>query len=108
MKGTRVIRCEIGVEDYLRALRVKRRLRAGSWGELFVKLLRQEWVPRPAEARSREITKLEESIQTLIEQIMGTDQTALEEVLSPERKTQIAHTRKMIKVLLERLKGDLD
>lgn len=104
-------------KDYRRALDAKRKFRARSWNELFLKLLEfSRDLPGPESIRlmgggttAKEIKALREDIQAYLDELMEPcGRTPLDEALTPERVAKILHTGKMIKVVLQLMKEDAE
>lgn len=113
MKKRRTNTIELGLagDDYLRALELKRKLKARSWDEFFLKLLDSCEASEPRVASlTRQITAEVPSREEMVEYLEGLmnsiDQTPLQEILDEEQAAKVAHGKRVIKVLLEMLKGD--
>ena len=109
MREQKTITLRLGPEDYLQALKLKRKLEAKNWEELLHKLLvLTSYLPSSVveEIRIKEEPKLTppEFAKFLEELLKPYESTALEEVLDSQTSRKIAHAREAMKVLLQLVK----
>lgn len=105
MRNQKPITLSLPPEDYLTALRLKRKLKARTWSELFRRLVllvssfSASEIPElgegPGELSRREFLA---SLERLLEPF---ERSPVAKVFDPELAQEIAHARETIKVLLQ-------
>ena len=106
----RKIALSLPPDDYLTALRLKRKLKAKTWDDFFRRLLflasslSVSEIPEPKK-KSSKMTQREflASIERLLEPF---ERSPLDKVFDPELAQEIAHARETIKVLLQLAKEE--
>jgi len=113
----RLLRLELGRESFLYAAELKKKFRARTWRGLLLKLI--ELGRNSPELMRKELTRSEriakeisssvDELQAYLEDLMRPyEKTAIEDALNPESAARIVHTGKVVKVLLQMMKKDIE
>ena len=113
----RLLRLELGRESFLYAAELKKKFRARTWRGLLLKLI--ELGRNSPELMRKELTRSEriakeisssvDELQAYLEDLMRPyEKTAIENALNPESAARIVHTGKVVKVLLQMMKEDIE
>ena len=112
----RLLRRELGRESFLYATELKKKFRARTWRGLLLKLIE---LGRNSPEMMKELTRSEriakeisssvDELQAYLEDLMRPyEKTAIENALNPESAARIVHTEKVVKVLLQMIKKDIE